>query len=227
VSVAQERNWGLTESQLSLPIPARKQWLVKVGVAILTTLLLGSAVPGGIGFALQWVYGQESLQLAGILNWLGWSGVDPDQIPSAFFWSQAVLMQLLLLALAIYASSVSQTALRAAVGAIGIGVAYLGCLAGSPFLAGVLLHINPGLVTDAPNEGLWLSPASLANAPAGLALLFVFLLVLAQIGVVLRFGFANFRRSDWRVCHLTIHALVVVVVICLCTLISRSLLLGT
>ena len=226
VSVAQERNWGLAESQLTLPIPARKQWLVKVSVAILTTLLLGSVVPAGIGFTLQWLFGQESPQLSGVFAWLGWYGVDPDQIPSAFLWSEAVLLQLLLLALAIYASLVSQTALRAAVSAIGIAVAYLGCLAGSPFLAGFLLHINPGLVADAPNEGIGLSPASLANAPAGLALLFVFLLVLVQIGVVLRLGFANFRRSDWRVCHVTIHALVVVVVIFLGTLISRSLLRG-
>ena len=46
---AEERQSGMLESQLLLPMSARAQWLVKAGVAVVVALLLGLLPPAAIG----------------------------------------------------------------------------------------------------------------------------------------------------------------------------------
>ena len=57
VSTAEERGLGLLDWHLTLPVSARRQWFVKVIVALAVNVVLGILLPGVLGYAASWLVG--------------------------------------------------------------------------------------------------------------------------------------------------------------------------
>jgi hypothetical protein len=106
VSTAEERNLGVHEWHLTLPVSARRQWLVKVGVALVLNGLLGLLLPTGLAHAASWV-----LQDPTLLN------------PSVTIFPYLPVANAALLVAALYASAAAANGLRALIGTIVIFIA--------------------------------------------------------------------------------------------------------
>jgi len=100
IAVTEEKMWGVVDWHKTLPPRARNQWLVKIFVALGSSLLLGVVLP----LAVSW-----GLNLLSIRT-----------IP--FEVAPLVIGQVLLMSVAIYAGSLSTTTARAILLAIGIVV---------------------------------------------------------------------------------------------------------
>lgn len=88
---AEERQSGMLESQLLLPVSARAQWLVKAGVAVVVALLLGLLPPA----AISAIAGPGNLR-----------GMLPSPLVSA-------VLILVVTACSLYVSSISSSGIRA------------------------------------------------------------------------------------------------------------------
>jgi len=178
VAVAEERSLGVHEWHLTLPVSARRQWGVKVLVALGVNAALGVLLPGLLAHASSWLANNPQL-VAEI----------PGRNVSPFLIANAVIF-----CAALYASTASANGLRALVGTIGLFVA-----------AGVTMtvvdrgiHWLPEDFAPMPDRtGWWPSPEILDLGfwfvlRSGWILLVVWLLAL---------GFARFRRvaeGGWR-----------------------------
>lgn len=178
-AVAEERELGTLETQLSQPIPLTRQWVVKAGVAATLAITLGALLPAG----LIWL----SFDAAKLQATFG-------ELPGIAAVAYGTVF-VLLLALSLYASSVARNTMMATATAVFIGggltclIAVLG-LAGGAWLNSVMeRHVEqwPANVnapawapsTDALEQ---LAVASLAGVGGLVALAFLIL------------GGRNFRR---------------------------------
>ena len=100
---AEERNLGVVQWQMLLPMAAWQQWLVKVAVALGLALLMGVALPI-------------------LLNYLSPA---PDDFEIARLWRQTAIMITVLTSFSLYVSSLSGSAIRAMLLAFPIGIGAL------------------------------------------------------------------------------------------------------
>lgn len=101
VSTAEERNLGVHEWHLMLPVSARRQWCVKVIVALGVNMVLGILLPGLIGMASSWLVGGERL----------------PEVKEGDAWA-FLTSNLVIYCAALYASSASANSMRALIGTI-------------------------------------------------------------------------------------------------------------
>lgn len=100
---AEERNLGVVQWQMLLPMAAWQQWLVKVVVALGLALMMGVALPI-------------------LLNYLSPA---PDDFEIGRLWRQTAIMITVLTSLSLYVSSLSGSAIRAMLLAFPIGIGAL------------------------------------------------------------------------------------------------------
>jgi ABC-type transport system involved in multi-copper enzyme maturation permease subunit len=104
--IAEERQLGTLDWQLTCPATVRRQWWVKAGVAMVLSLLLGLALPTAMVFSMS-----------GHARWAEMVPGEPWQI------LVQVEVGLLVAALAIYGSSLSRNSIKAACTTMGVGAA--------------------------------------------------------------------------------------------------------
>ncbi len=107
VSTAEERNLGVHEWHLTLPVPAARQWFVKVLVAIVVNAVLGLLLPGLLVRAASWVTGDPRLLEGGHLHLV----------------SPILIANLVLLCAALYSSTAASNGMRALIGTVVVFVA--------------------------------------------------------------------------------------------------------
>ncbi|MFM8471263.1 MAG: ABC transporter permease [Limisphaerales bacterium] len=107
VSTAEERNLGVHEWHLTLPVSARLLWTVKVLVALGVNAALGILLPGLLAHASAWL--ANNPQLAAEI---------PGHIVPPF-----LIASLVLLAPGLYASTASSNPMRALIGTVVLFVA--------------------------------------------------------------------------------------------------------
>ena len=133
-SIAEERVLGTLEWQWTQPIPMARQWRIKVGVATALALTLGLVLPA----ALVWLgFDAEALDTA-----FG----QPDWQPIAAYAAALVA----LFATSLYASSVSQSSMKA--------VALTPMLLASLWAVGALTILGVGVMLDDQWGNLWEFP---------------------------------------------------------------------
>ena len=133
-SIAEERVLGTLEWQWTQPIPMERQWRIKVGVATALALTLGLILPA----ALVWLgFDAEALDTA-----FG----QPDWEPIAAYAAALVA----LFATSLYASSVSQSSMKA--------VALTPMLLASLWAVGALTILGVGVMLDDQWGNLWEFP---------------------------------------------------------------------
>ena len=190
VAVAEERNLGLHAWQLTLPVPAWKQWLIKVLMTVGASSLLGVLLP--------WA----CLAAAHRVDPGTFSDVWPKEV---FPVMMTLLAQALVTLIALFASSFSSNTLKALLNAVGL-------LVGMGFLIGLLgnalensthfrsLASLPVFSTPHP----WLDPMELGE-------LIVMITFILTIVMLLFFSFVNFRKTvfDRRRLCLQVFALLV------------------
>ncbi len=118
-AVAEERELGTLETQLSQPIPLTRQWIVKAGVAASLAIALGALLPAS-------------------LIWLSFDGAKLQATFGALSGIAAIAygtVFALLLALSLYASSVARNTMMATATAVFIGGG-LACLIAGVGMAG-------------------------------------------------------------------------------------------
>ena len=118
VSVAEERNLGVSGWQLALPPSALKQWTAKLWTVLATCALLGIVLPLIMVMAGNWVLLHEPIHFGAPDNW-------QTLLPHLDF----VLGYLLLLGIGIFASSISTNSFRAILLFFGL-LAAAGCWIG-------------------------------------------------------------------------------------------------
>ena len=105
ISTAEERNLGLLDWQLTLPLTANRQWFAKVFATFTVNVILGLVLP---------------LSLVGIsASWFGMGSFQPQRADE---YTPFLIANLAIFCAAIYASSASGNSLRALVGTIVICV---------------------------------------------------------------------------------------------------------
>jgi hypothetical protein len=133
-AIAEERVLGTLEWQWTQPIPMARQWRIKVGVATALALTLGLVLPA----ALVWLgFDAEALDTA-----FG----QPDWEPIAAYAAALVA----LFATSLYASSVSQSSMKA--------VALTPMLLASLWAVGALTILGVGVMLDDQWGNLWEFP---------------------------------------------------------------------
>lgn len=128
MAFAEERTWGLSEWQLSLPPSGSAQWGIKAGLLLTLNLILGLLLPAALFAVGRWFLASR---LPG----------GPDIVSPELF--LAVIIQLLVVAIAAYAGTFSANTLKAMLVALGIVVAgilvsklvFL-CVTGAQFIQG-------------------------------------------------------------------------------------------
>ena len=172
VSTAEERGLGLLDWHLTLPVSARRQWFVKVLVALGVNVGLGILLPGVLAQAAGGLLNGQSLEL-GVHN-----GEQHFLIANAVIFCGAL-----------YASTVSANSMRALVGAIVLFVAGALVLNFADYLAASYpnehdIYKVPGAVYSLPPD--YLRPTHEHRWLIGWSCLAVWLYFL---------GLAGFRRS--------------------------------
>ncbi|MBI5801769.1 MAG: ABC transporter permease [Verrucomicrobia bacterium] len=175
VSTAEERSLGVHEWHLTLPVSARRQWFIKVLVALAVNVALGLLLPGLLGQISSVLLEGKSMEL-GLLN-----GEQHFLIANAVIFCAAL-----------YASTAAANSTRALVGTIVLFVAvplllfplinYLGV--NQPEFSPLMLLLSQVLIMFVPTTFL---PELLAAALFGAIVLSVIWLC--------ALGLANFRRS--------------------------------
>jgi hypothetical protein len=103
LALAEERGWGVAESQLMLPVSLLKQWVIKSTVALSTGFILGFCLPVTCLY-----FGRN------------WFGIAEDQSSFPQWGFAYSLGYLLILQLVIYAGSISGTTVRSILVALGL-----------------------------------------------------------------------------------------------------------
>lgn len=191
ISTAEERNLGTLEGQLVLPLGTRKQWTLKCVMAWVVCLTLGFAAHG-FGAMVGWVAGVPIAQQFFHEISAGSLGI-------------AACQQSLVLALVVYASTLSRNSMKAML--LGIALFVVGgCIYGvlleyarhflrgdEMMIAGRIYAIKPLAPPIAQEVIVW-------GLTAGTILFTLFILWL---------GYSNFRFSDRRPARLVAHAFAV------------------
>lgn len=192
VAVIEEKAWGLAESQLTLPVSARKQWLAKMVVTFSTSLALGLALPFLIMLAHHAFTGSNEFV------------IQSDGIGFLF----VVLFNLLLTSIAVYAASISTNAIRAIFLAFGLATATaLAVAAGRAIGTGWEWFSRP------PYGGV--SSVFFGYVPEYLQLIGT----LFGLGVLFylfqRLAFLNFKRQEATISRAVVHMLAIMLLIIL------------
>lgn len=175
VSTAEERGLGLLDWHLTLPVSTRRQWCIKVLVALAVNVVLGLLLPGVLGHAASWLVGGN---FDTNLN---------AKDSQAFLIANAVIF-----CAALYASTAAANSMRALVGTIVLFVAvpllffplinYLGV--NHPAFSPLMLLLSQVLVKFVPTAFLRELPGVAFFGGITLSVVWLFAL-----------GLANFRRS--------------------------------
>jgi hypothetical protein len=131
--VAEEREMGTLDWQLTQPVPLRRQWWIKLGVASLLALALSVALPVGLV--------RVSFNDAALRNYF--QGVE---------WTHLAVygaVALLVFAAGVVASSISRSTMKATAATVAIGGILTGAIA-----------LGLGWVKEALEEGVRLAPPS-------------------------------------------------------------------
>jgi hypothetical protein len=104
VSTAEERNLGVHEWHLTLPVSARRQWCVKVVVALVVNGLLGLVLPGLLAHASSWLANNPQLVA---------------EIPGRSV-SPLLIANLVIFCSALYASTCSANTMRGLIGTTAV-----------------------------------------------------------------------------------------------------------
>jgi ABC-type transport system involved in multi-copper enzyme maturation permease subunit len=134
-AITEERSWGMADWHITLPVSARKQWVAKMLVTQLTSLILGFLLPA-ILFLLGalLVPAQDRLSFPPLHGILG-----------------LVFAYLLLINLAVYAASLSSNTVRGVLLTIGLIIA-----GGSMVAIGVSLAEIYAFLADPSASANWL-----------------------------------------------------------------------
>lgn len=198
VAVAEERNLGLHAWQLTLPVPAWKQWLIKVLMTLAASSLLGVLLP--------WA----CLAAAHRLDPGTFSDVWPKEV---FPVMMTLLAQAVVTLVALFASSFSSNTLKALLNAVGllVGMGFLIGLLGNTMENSTHFQKLASLPVFRPPHP-WLDSMDLG----ALILISTFLLTIATL---LIYSFHNFHQTvfAWRrlclqVCVLLVAPSVLVIV---------------
>lgn len=177
--VAEERELGTLEWQLTQPISHRCQWIIKWLVATVLSLALGVVLPA----ALLWI-GFSTSELKETLGHL-----EPWQI----FSTLGVLM--FLLGLSIYASSLSRNTMTAMALSVGITASLAGVIALVAWYARVEMEAQYALWHD---RDVYAVAPAWAPTQQGIRTLLNVLGVMVCLGLILsllRLSASNFRRQ--------------------------------
>ena len=177
VCMAEEWNWGVAAAQYTLPVSATKRGLIKLLVTYGVCIGLGVALPMFLLWAGRHWFGMTPASFGGMKSseWLYWSHY-----------------YLVVFSLTVYASSISRTAIRALVTAIGM-------LAGIGALFSLIIYaVKPLGIEEYRQEWVlehqssWLVQPIVEGGPPGgvLALVWLFLLVLGCL------TFRNIRKGE-------------------------------
>ncbi|MDB6018680.1 MAG: hypothetical protein JWR19_3169 [Pedosphaera sp.] len=211
VSIAEERNWGVAGWHLTLPASARKQWLVKASVALLMGLVLGLLLPAVIGAVSEPVFHFDMLK----------AGTEPMGLLLVM-----ALVYLLIVAMTIYASSISSNTLRAILFGIGLLVVFGSCLVMIKYAAVVAFGpnsegwINGSFMTLAALLSFLLHSIKLDAEPDIFLPLFWIVGLIGSLGLILSFASSNFRKADIKVGRVVVQVLAVLAVLVFLTLVS-------
>lgn len=125
VSTAEERSLGLLDWHLTLPVSARRQWFVKVFVALGVNAMLGILLPGVLAHASSWLAADKQMV----------AGIPGGSVP------HFLIANLVIFCAALYASTASSNSMRALIGTIVL------------FLAGaMILNFADYLAASHPQE---------------------------------------------------------------------------
>lgn len=102
VSTAEERNLGVHEWHLTLPVSARRQWTVKLAVALTVNFALGLLLPGLLAHASSWLANNPQLV----------AEIPGSNVPPL------LIANLVIVCAALYASTVASNGMRALIGTI-------------------------------------------------------------------------------------------------------------
>jgi ABC-type transport system involved in multi-copper enzyme maturation permease subunit len=173
---AQERQLGVHDAQLLLPIGASRQWVVKVATAIVLVLVLPWLLP----VAVKALWPPETLDMWG---------------PRGLFHTQTVIQILTCASVGLYVSTLGRSGLNAMIVSIaaflGIGWAVLGAglsLAIKAYELAHALRAVHGPHRLFSHDVLWLVPGFLLPV------------------LVLRLAFTNYRYADRPLRRVALHA---------------------
>lgn len=197
-SVANERNSGVLERQLSLPVPRSVQWLMKAGA----TAVLAMAICGGLAALIDW----------GMAWYLSANQIRLLKMADSWRWSGVTI--LLFTALGLYASSAARDTLTAFTSALLIVSLSLLLIFVVPYVAKPLLialtghypiwiNANYSLLNSNLSRHLFVS----AVDPQINRLLFYFRIDLLSFTLV-GLGYTNFRLQGFRFWRIALHAIV-------------------
>ena len=155
VCMAEERNWGMLGWQLSLPASRRSQWVVKVSVALGTSLVLGVILPITVFELCQWLFNLPLSPFTSPDSPLGNGSDKPGVL-------LCLLVYLILPCMAILASSLSTNTMKAVVMALVMTILAFSCIqpagiAGEWVVrhyASRWLHIDANWQVDRPMIGI-------------------------------------------------------------------------
>ena len=178
--VADERNWGMLGWHLVLPPSKQLQWIVKVAVAMGTSLILGICVPLAFYSVCKPLFHLPPDIFGGLDSPLKERGG----------WPALLLMYSLLIGITIYTSSLTYSALRATVGAIVLIFAGEMVVSTAGFMGQRLAELSP-LYRSMMFRGP-VSYATVIGDPA----IFVIAAIVALLAVLIYLGFTNFRAAE-------------------------------
>jgi hypothetical protein len=200
VGVAEEKAWGVTDWQMTLPPSALTQWSTKMLVTLSTSLILGLVLPIALLLAAS---------VLGLLDRDGSSAPLPMVLVLA-----AVMGHLLLTSVVVYAATLSSNTLRAIMLAFGL-----------LFVAGCLIKIAAWIVFSDPDvvrfpgitlqiiKAFWGYRSPNGDQVTGL----VCVEMLVFLCLIQRFAFTCYRNRGMTVFQRTIQALVLAFAVCILT----------
>ncbi len=179
VTVADERNFGVTAWQLMLPASARKQWAAKMLVACFTTITLGVVFPIVLLAAGHWLFGMHTEHLV------------PDE--SDAFWVLP-LGYVTLFSLIIYASTISPNLIRAMVAALGLLAGCGGVISFCLYMTSRVL--SPRLFLDRENITAGMQQFSSQKFVVHTLVTTVVILFILLITLLNLLAFRNYRAGE-------------------------------
>jgi hypothetical protein len=204
LSVAEEKGWGVSDWQLTLPVAARKQWGIKLAVALGVSALLGMVLPTLVGLAIEVILASKGTVFSGFGKNLRASLGEAGTQASGVF---VVLLQMSVTSVAIYAGSICRNSARAMVLALGMMVA-------TGFL------ISAGYSTAMFGREFLVGVAEAAAPPFHMSLFFALLGfgLAVLLGMFLWMGYGCYRNREPRARLLKSQAAVLIVFVFLGTI---------
>ncbi len=136
VAFAEERSWGTVAWQLTLPVPALKQWVIKILTALVTVVLLGIALPVIFILLARW-FGLATVNGSDSPSLPNWNFSDVTLVATCYF---------LVFSAVLFASSASTNSIRAL-------LLFCGLLVGCGLIMGALDYLGgDGFLNRTPGD---------------------------------------------------------------------------